>query len=304
MVGLNNPSALTLRPGRVRTVFDMLRRRNGSVFLMGTGNDPYVIDELIDPHSCLAYTEWRNADGSPAPLAIERPDYDGWLAPGLRELNDYIYGRVDGMTTAIYEYWVAARRRLPQHKVGYAGIPIDTDTIRPVGLDETPRRVRIFLGRHSTRLTEKGTDLLEAAARRVVDAHPDKAELVIVEDRPYAEYVELLDSAHVVLDQIYSYTPATNALLAMAKGKTVVSGAEDDFYRFIGESELRPIVNALPDVDALVSLLTPLVLDPGSLHRRGVESRAFVERHNSLPVVATRVLSHWRDIILSDAKAP
>ena len=59
---------------------------------------------------------------------------------------------------------------------------------------------------------------MEHAARAVVDRYPGKAELVIVENRPYDEYLGLLRSAHVVLDQLYSYTPATNALQAMAYG--------------------------------------------------------------------------------------
>ncbi|MCM1337181.1 MAG: hypothetical protein NC187_01925 [Candidatus Amulumruptor caecigallinarius] len=294
VVGLNNPSALTLRPRRVRAVIDMLRRRNGSMFLMGTGYDPYVIEELTDPSSAIRYTEWHNADGSPAPLAMEHPDFYGWLAPELKELARYVYARADGMTTALYEYWIAGQRVLDADKVGYAGIPVDVDKVTPTGLDETPRKVRIFLGRHSSRLLEKGTDLLETAARRVVEAHPDKAELVIVEDRPYSEYLQLLDSAHIVLDQVYSYTPATNALLAMARGKTVLSGAEEDFYDFIGEKELRPIINALPDVNQLQNAMTDLVLHPESLRSRGLESREFVERHNSPRVVATRVLSHWQ----------
>lgn len=294
VVGLNSPSALTLRPHRVREVFEMLRRNNGAVFLMGTGNDPYVIDELSDPHSVLRYSEWRNADGSPTPLLLSRPDFDGWLAPDIRALTDHVYANVSGMTTALYEYWVAAQRRMPVDRIGYAGIPVDVDNIAPSGLDETPRKVRIFLGRHSSRLLEKGTDMLEAAARRVVERHPDRAELVIVEDRPYKEYIELLHSAHVVLDQVYSYTPATNALLAMARGKTVFSGAEDDYYDFIGEHELRPIINAVPDVDRIAADLTEVVLHPERLRERGLQSRLFVSRHNSPVTVATRLLSHWR----------
>ena len=65
---------------------------------------------------------------------------------------------------------------------------------------------------------------MEAAARAVVGRYPSRAELIIVENRPYEEYLGLMRSAHVVLDQLYSYTPATNALQAMAYGLNTVSG--------------------------------------------------------------------------------
>ena len=146
----------------------------------------------------------------------------------------------------------------------------------------------------------KGSDLLETAAQEVVRRHPDKAELVIVENRPFNEFIELLKDSHVVLDQIYSYTPATTALMAMAYGLNVISGAEPEYYDFIGEFDNRPIVNAPIELEPLTHTLEDIALHPERIHERGLRSREFVEKHNRCETVAGWFLDFWLERL--DAK--
>jgi hypothetical protein len=123
--------------------------------------------------------------------------------------------------------------------------------------------------------------------------HPGKSRLRIIENVPYAEYVKLMCSSHVVLDQIYSYTPATNALIAMSRGLNVVSGGEDDYYDFIGEHDNRPIINAPTNVDDLTDVLANVVMHPELIAERGRRSREFVLKHNATNIVAQRYLNFW-----------
>ncbi len=57
----------------------------------------------------------------------------------------------------------------------------------------------------------------------------------------------MLDEADVLVDQFYSYTPSMNSLAAMARGTVVIGGGEEEYYEFIGETELRPIINVSPE---------------------------------------------------------
>lgn len=123
--------------------------------------------------------------------------------------------------------------------------------------------------------------------------NPDRATLDIVEDLPYAEYVKRMRSADVVIDQLYSYSPATNALLAMAAGQAVASGGEEAYYNFIGEDKLRPIINVMPDREQIHAALTEAVLNPAGVRARGAEGREFVARHNAVEVVSDRSLRFW-----------
>jgi hypothetical protein len=100
-------------------------------------------------------------------------------------------------------------------------------------------------------------------------------------------------SSHVLLDQIYSYTPATNALIAMSRGLNVVSGGEPDFYDFIGEHSNRPIINASTNLDDLTDVLADVVAHPELIAERGRQSRQFVLKHNAANIVAQRYLNFW-----------
>lgn len=293
IVALASQSFIELRPPRKEKFLDYLKANNRSVFYTALATDPTYVEECLDPATPLRYNEFK-IYGEESPYLKANPGICGrWLADDMRRLDNHIYSSVDGAISALYEYHVALRRVLPEDKIAYAGIPIDTDALRPVELPDRPSKIRLFLGRYRDRMLEKGTDVMEHAARAVVDRHPDRAELVIVENRPYDEYLELLKSAHVVLDQLYSYTPATNALQAMAYGLNTVSGGSQEYYDFIGEKELRPVIHVEPDYESVVRALEDIVLHPEELRPRGLRSREFVVRHNDYRTVASRAIDFW-----------
>lgn len=294
IVSVCDPNFVRLRPALIRQVFDRLRRDNGSVFLNAMSYDVPFLDMLADPASPLRYNEWFTA-GTPTRYYNACSDeWRAWHAPDLVDYQKYFYDKIDGAVSVLYEYHLALQRTLPSDRIAYGGIPIDLEKFQPVALPERIDKVRLFLGRDRNRTLMKGSDYLETAARAVVGRHPDRAELVLVENRPFDEFVTLLKSAHIVLDQIYSYTPATTALMAMAYGLNVVSGAEPDYYRFIGETCNHPIINAPTSLDALTETIEDLVTHPELISGRGAQSRKFVEKHNDANIVARRYLDFWK----------
>lgn len=293
VVAIHDPNFVELRPERLRGLFDRLRRENGKVFLTSMSTDIGYLDMVEAKDSPLRYNEWF-VDGKPSRMHLANPaKWDDWHEPTLAGYQRHVLENLDGAVSVLYEYQLGMEHALGKERVGYGGIPIDTSLFEPVALPERPERVKLFLGRDRTRKLMKGSDLLEVAARRVIEKYPEKAELTIVENRPYAEFVQLLKGAHVVLDQIYSYTPATTALMAMADGLNVVSGAEPEYYDFIGEKENRPIINAPIELEALTQILESVVLHPELLAERGRRSREFVVKHNDCEVVARRFLDFW-----------
>ncbi len=293
IVSIHSPGFLSLRPGRTKAIYDYLLPRNMGVFHSVLGTTPSYVRECISPDSCLPYNEFR-LYGRPSPYSLATPGIeDEWLAAPLTDLEQRVNSTILGGVTALYEYDLVLRKVLAPDRIAYGGIPIDTSSITPVEIPDRIDRVRIFLGRHNYRILEKGTDVLEAAARDVVSRHPDKAELVIVENRPYSEYISLLRSAHIVLDQLYSYTPATNALLAMAMGLNTVSGGAEAYYDFIGEREMRPVLHIEPDFENVRRVIEDAVMSPHLIKPRGLEGRRFVEKHNACEVVARRNVDFW-----------
>ncbi|MCM1153401.1 MAG: hypothetical protein NC328_07095 [Muribaculum sp.] len=292
-VSLRNPNFLELKPDKSRFFFRRLLKDNRHVFLTDLTTDTPFLDMLEAPDSPLSYSEWF-VDGKPNRLRLlDAPQWDGWHAPPMRRLDNEVYDNIDGAVSALYEYHLSLQRRLPPEKIAYGGIPIDVDEINPSFVD-TSGKIRFFLGRDYRRKLIKGTDLLEQAARDVMAANPGKVELDIVENVSRTEFFERMRQCNVVLDQIYSYTPATTALEAMAMGIPVVSGAEPEFYEFIGEKESFPIYNAPIELDPLRRLLQSIVADRRRLRENSLAGRDFVRRHNDKSVVAARFLNFWK----------
>ena len=299
VVSVNGTCFATLRPKRLRAIFDFVLRHNRRVFVSVLGSDSHYVGTCTGKNPPLKYSEWE-VYGKPTAYAIaNQAEIAEWLLPELSELCYHIYERSEGAVSALYEYNEICRSIVSDDRLAYGGIPIDTKSIDYSGINSSRGKINLFLGRHAARILEKGTDRLYEAARRVMDAHPDLCTLDVVENIPYAEYVKRLRDADIVLDQLYSYTPATNALLAMAMGKVVISGGEPEYYDFIGEYDNRPIINAVPDDDeALFRSIEEAVLTPRSLIDRGIKSREFAIKHNDVDVVAKRFIDFWKSKLL------
>ncbi len=299
IVQLVNPIFLDLKPAKVRPVFDYLRRHNRAIALSALGTDYIYYAACHDGHT-YRYSDYFVGSepspyvGSPEYLAQEQ---DNWKQPFMREHNDYIINRIDGAVACLWEYYVAYRPVMGP-RVTYAGIPIDLESVTYRPIEHEPERVRFFIGIQRERSLIKGTDRLLAALRRVHDRFPDRCEMEIVENLPYAEYTARMARSHVLLDQLYSYTPATNALLAMAQGLVAVSGGEPEYYDLIGERDNRPIVNVDPlvegDIDAK---LEHIINNKHLLPQMSRDSRAFVERHHNVADIARRYLDFWNQIL-------
>lgn len=278
------------KPGRIEKMFDRLKRDNGSIYLTALGTDTAYVDYCMQTGSLLRYNEWREESGS-TPYALIYPDrLAQWRGRTLRHLCNHIYSHADGIITALFEYHVAVEAAMPYANMTYAGIPIDTASVKfePLVIDGP---VKVLQGCHTGREVEKGAFRLRAVVNKLVAANYGCVDFSYVTNLPYDSFLKRLAETHIVIDQLYSFTPATTALLAMAMGKVVVSGGEQLYYDFIREDTLRPIVNPIPGrPDLLLDSLTRLINEPDTMARLGREGRRLVERHNDVNVVARRVL--------------
>lgn len=281
---------LELRPSRIYSIFKQLKHYNGMIVLNHLGADSNYVEMSVDPASPLRYSEWR-VGTTPSAYALEYPlRLATWRGEELRDHCRRIYDSVDGVTTALYEYDLAARRMLPDSRVAYIGIPVDTDAY-PFRQPDFDGRINILQGCHRGREAEKGALIMRRQIERLAAERPGSISFEYVQNLPFAEFSRKLQQAHIVVDQLYSYTPATTALMAMSMGKITVSGGEEDYYRFIGETELRPIINPLPDdPDSLYRDLSALTADPERMRTLSAQGRRLVERHNSSTLVAERFL--------------
>lgn len=151
-----------------------------------------------------------------------------------------------------------------------------------------------FIGIQRKRNAYKGTDIMYKALVELAARYPDRIEIVKAESVPFAQYSRMMDHSDVLLDQLYSYTPAMNALCAMAKGLVVVGGGEEENYDILREKELRPIVNVLPSFDDVYAKLERLIQHPEDIARLSAESTQYVRRHHDHLKVAEQYVEFWK----------
>lgn len=102
-----------------------------------------------------------------------------------------------------------------------------------------------------------------------------------------------MDDSDVILDQLYSYTPAMNALEAMAKGLVVVGGGEPEYYELIGDDTLKPVINVLPDEEHVFTSLQHLLKNSHLVETLSLKSRQFIEKYHDCIIVAQQYIDFW-----------
>ena len=288
VVQIINPMFFELKAERLFFLYRYLRRHNRKVFLGGFGMDWYWV------HTCVTRKPLRYSDFNIGETLRTNPDAlrerHDWLGTTKERLNQLIANDCDGIITGLYEYWACYHPVFPQ-KTTFIPFPIrlpETQT------SVTPSsKVVIFIGINRERSAYKGTDIMLQAAQEVGRRYPQAMELRVAESVPFNKYQEMMDGADAILDQLYSYTPSMNPLLAMSKGIICIGGGEPENYEIINETALRPIINVAPTYDSVFHELEQLVLHPERIPELKRQSVAYVRKHHDYLKVAQQYLDFW-----------
>lgn len=213
----------------------------------------------------------------------------------------------DALVACLYEYWLDYNEPPYAAKLHYVPLPMEceemvkcvdndppspshpNDSQLPTNLTTSPsHHLTILIGLQPKRDFMKGAMKIAAFVEEVARRHPGKVQIKYVEGVPYDEYMHLLAKADVLVDQLYSYTPSMNSLAAMARGTVVIGGGEEEYYEFIGEDTLRPIINVRPDVpdEENIAAIERALFTDGMLERMAQESIQFVHKYHDYRLVA------------------
>ncbi|WP_281234676.1 glycosyltransferase family protein [Flavobacterium gelatinilyticum] len=259
-------------------------KNNKSIFLLSCG---------LDYMTLKFYTENKDYKSIYQP-SIENPSTEfnwffDYFKKGHIKIHQYMMNNFNGLIATDFDYADAAKK-----------YPIFSDFI-PYPIDLTKLnfkelvvadKVIIFLGINKYSYHQKGITYFEKALKLIEEKYPDKVEVIITNTVPYPVYIDLYNKAHILMDQAFSRDQGYNALEAMAKGKVVFTGAENDFTEYYKITD-RVCVNARPDVDYLVEELSFLIENPNEITAIGKRARAFVEKEHDCIMIAKRYLQTW-----------
>ena len=288
IVQLINEASFSSIPKVEKELLDYIFKNNKNVFLLSCGTDYVSVKYAHDKKFRYdILTPYFNHKGNKR---------DFWhalmyLTPPFKELHEYVYKNIKGVLASDLDYHIP----LIEHKkyLGMMPNPINLDKLEYIDLS-VDGKIIIFHGINENNYYKKGNDIFEEALELLSEKHADKIEIITVRSLPYNEYIKAFDKAHILLDQVFAYDQGFNALEAMAKGKVVFTGAEQEWLDYYQIEEDTIAINALPDAKKIADKLEWLILHPEKITEISRNARAFIEKEHHYVDVAKLYLEKWQ----------
>lgn len=286
IVQLINSDAIETYPFASRYLLKKLFHQNKKISLLICGEDTPIIEYLLKNEMKYSILSPLFADEN------LKKDYNyslKYIQPNYRKTFDFIHRKTSIIITSDLDY------KIPMEAMGlhskFIPNPINTDKInfKPLKIEN---KIIIFLGINESSSVKKGSVFFEKALEIIKEKYPNQVETIVTRSIPYQQYIETYNKAHILLDQIYGYDQGYNALEAMAKGKVVFTGAENEFYKQYNLTE-KVAINTLPDIDYLVNELSYLIEHPDEIIAIGKRARTFVEKEHHYLKITEKYLETW-----------
>jgi glycosyltransferase involved in cell wall biosynthesis len=286
-VQLINSDALETYPILSRFLYKKLFKKIKSRSLLICGDETPIVDYLFKnelKYSVLTPYFENNSLEKEFQFSLK------YRKNSYRKTFDWLVENCQNLITSDLDY------EIPMRKMGFQTTfipnPINTVLISFENL-EIKDKIIVFLGINRLSYTKKGINYFEKALEIIQKKYVDKVEIITTENLPYDEYILKYNKAHILLDQVFAYDQGYNALIAMAKGKVVFTGAETEFlnqYQLLND---EVCINALPDEKEIASKLSFLIEHPEQLIKISRNAREFVEKEHNYTIIAEKYLVCW-----------
>jgi len=287
VVQLINEDVLSIHPQFQFKLLDVLFKQNNNSFLLCCGQDYLIISHALKnelKYSIL--TPYLNNS-----KLKKRYHYSlKYTSTAYQKLHSFLKNRVNGVIATDIDYHIPYLKK--DNYLGLIPNPINIDKITYKSI-EIVDKIKIFHGVNMSSATQKGNIYFEKALDIISQKYPEKVYIITTHSIPYNEYIKLYDECHILLDQVYAYDQGYNALEAMAKGKVVFTGAEQEWLDYYNLKEDTVAINALPNVEKIVEKLEWLILNPLKIIEISKNARAFIEKEHNYKKIAQTYLETW-----------
>lgn len=286
VVQLINEAPIQTIPVFERFLLRRIFKNNDKIFLLCCGVDYVVANYLMAKKERYSIMNpyFENSDSKKEYLFIL--DY---LKANHKKTHYLVYQNIEGVIASDIDYLLPLKNN-PKF-LGIIPNPINSDKIEFLKT-ELSDKIIIFLGINRGTYFTKGISFFEQALGIIKARYSDKIEIIIAENLPYSDYIIKYNKAHIILDQVYGFDQGYNALEAMAKGKVVFTGAENEFEYFYKLYE-KVAVNTLPNVENIVENLSYLIENPDEIIAIGKRARKFIENEHNYKIIAAKYLKIW-----------
>jgi len=291
VVQLINEDALGIHPKLQIPLLKKLFQQNSSVFLLSCGDDYINISHYLNQKERYSIlTPYFNNES----LAKKYQYSLKYVSPPYKKMHDFIYKNIKGVIASDIDYHIPLKNH--DAYLGLIANPININNVKfnPLKIDG---KISIFHGVNTISSVRKGNEIFENALKLIQQKYDSKVSIKTTHSLPYKDYIKVYNNAHIVLDQVYSYDQGYNALEAMAKGKVVFTGAEQEWLNHYQLKEDSVAINALPNIDKIVEKLELLILHPEKIEDISKNARAFIEKEHDYKKIAQKYLDLWSSSI-------
>lgn len=282
--------------------YDIIQLINPFIFQMSFFPRDYFLNSIISANKkfflLAAGTDsyfWRYGR-----KALKYGPFDDFLKYDLKKSSHYIdsdnsfafnkklVNLSNGVIPIMFEYEVSYESE-PEKKLKTIPIPININKIE-FQENKLGNKLTVFHG--LSRYGFKGTRHVEEAFKYLSKKYPNELELIIDGNMPLDKYLNVMRRTNVVIDQIYSHSLGVNGVYALAMGKVVMGGAEQESLNSLGVLS-SPVINLYPNAESIIDRVEDLLANKEKIESIGLESRLFAENVHAHTKVAQQYIDTW-----------
>ena len=257
-----------------------LKRQNGKLF------------ENICGNCYTLYQSWRNGKLGYYTLDDNPDKCEMYTGSGLRQYmtratEEYVDSVADGIIPIMYEYAVGVRER--ENCLPTIQLPFNAEKV-PFSENKVGNKLVFYHGINKPK--DKGTAYIKEAFEIIQSRYPNDVQMIVKGGMPLNEYLEVLRSTNILVDQCKEHCWGLNACYGMAQGKVIMGGASRNSLKEFGLQE-SPVIHIKPDVHQIVQQIEYVIENRAKVSVWGEESRHFVETFHDHRMVAQRYLDAW-----------
>jgi glycosyltransferase involved in cell wall biosynthesis len=287
VVQLINEQSIGASPKTEIKLLNKLKTQNQRLFLLSCGTDYISVkysDEKRFTYSILTPLHEDKSLKKAYQFILK------YLDPKYKALHEFIYKNGSGVIASDMDYHLPLQEH-PKY-LGLIPNPINVELLEYTPLTNL-ELITIFHGVSTANYIKKGNRFFDEALAIVKETYRDKIQIIRTENVPYQTYINHYNSCHILLDQVYAYDQGYNALEAMAKGKVVFTGAEQEWLEHYNLKEDTVAINALPDTDAIVDKLSWLIEHPEMILEISRHARDVIKQEHDYIEVAKKYIDAW-----------
>jgi len=289
VVQLINENSFKTSPLLEIKLLKQIFQNNNNVFLLSCGVDSVSVKHAMSKklkYSILTPL-FEDASLEKKYEPILKYNRENYLA-----LRKFVQENIKGIISSDLDYHIPYLNR--KKYLGMIPNPINTQKIKYYGINKS-KKISILHAINSSNKIKKGNRFFEEALKIIDEKFKNKISIITTYDLPYKEHLENLKKCDILLDMVYAYDQGYNALEAMAMGKIVFTGAEEEWLKLYNIKEDTVVINAVPNTTIIVEKLAWLIENPKMLKRISVNARKFIEKNHDFEKIATKYIKTWED---------